>query len=107
MEFMLTKNDLKQIDNLVKKNIDVRVPRIIDARVSKIIDARVPKIIKSAFQEFYDSIFEPYVNKNEKEHSEMIGEIKLLRKDTDEIREYVRDHDQRLETLETATSSRN
>ena len=96
---MLTKTDLKQIDTLVKKNIDTRV--------SKVIDARVPKIIKSAFQDFFETIFAPYVEKNEQVHKEMIGEIKSLRKDTDEIKNYVKDHDSRIEALEAATSIRN
>ncbi len=84
---MLTKKDLTQVGDLVEKKIN--------------------KSIKAAFQDFYDSIFEPYINKNEGEHEEMIKEIKLLRKDTDEIRDYVKDHDKRIENLENTSSVRN
>ncbi|MEK7558968.1 MAG: hypothetical protein AAB521_01540 [Patescibacteria group bacterium] len=120
---MLTKNDLKQIDFLIGKNIDARVPKIIDARVPKIIDARVPKIIdarvpkiidarvpkivKDAFQEFYESIFAPYVNKNEKEHAEIVSEVKTVTKRMDSIEDYVKDHDKRIEVLETAIQVKN
>ena len=84
---MLTKKDLTQVGDLVEKKIN--------------------KSIKAAFQDFYDSIFEPYINKNEGEHEEMIKEIKLLRKDTDGIRDYVKDHDKRIENLENTSSVRN
>ncbi len=83
IKFMLTKKDLGQIQNIIDRSI------------------------KNAFQDFYDSIFEPYINKNEGEHEEMIKEIKLLRKDTDEIKNYVKDHDKRIENLENIPSVRN
>jgi len=72
-----------------------------------LVEKKINKSIKAAFQDFYDSIFEPYINKNEGEHEEMIKEIKLLRKDTDEIRDYVKDHDKRIENLENTSSVRN
>ena len=83
IKFMLTKKDLGQIQNIIDRSI------------------------KNAFQDFYDSIFELYINKNEGEHEEMIKEIKLLRKDTDEIKNYVKDHDKRIENLENIPSVRN
>lgn len=85
------------LENKDLENIKVVVKDIVDSS------------IKSAFQDFYEHIFEPYVNKNEREHEQMITEIKSLRKDVnhlktdmDEVKEYIKDHDKRIEKLEAS-----
>lgn len=69
---MLTKNDLKQIEG----------------------------IIKTAFTDFYDGIFEPYVERNEKEHKEIIIE---LRESRAELVEHIKDREKRITKLERVT----
>jgi hypothetical protein len=51
---MLTKHDIKLIGDVV----DVK--------------------IKAAFADFYDNLFEPMVNKNEKDHVQILEEIKKI-----------------------------
>lgn len=87
---MLTKNDLQQIEEIMQRNI------------------------KSAFRDFYDNIFEPYANKNEREHIEMVREMKSMKKeinglkdDTTEIKEFIKDHEKRITHLESVTAIKN
>ncbi len=91
---MLTKKDLQQIDEIVQK--------------------RNTESIKAAFRDFYDNIFEPYANKNEREHEQMVKEMKSMKKEihglkdeTSEIKEYVKDHEKRLTRVEDLTSIKN
>ncbi len=87
---MLTKKDLEQIDVLLQKRI------------------------KGAFQDFFEHIFEPYVNKNENEHSQMIQEIRVVKKDISglkedmgEVKEFIKDHEKRIIHLEQVTVIKN
>jgi len=84
---MLTKKDLEQVEEIVQRNIN--------------------NSIKSAFRDFYDTIFEPYANKNEREHAEMVKEIKAVKRDTEELKEHVKDHSKRLTHLEALTPAKN
>lgn len=77
MNHMLTKKDIKQIEEIVQKSI------------------------KNAFSEFYETIFEPYVNRNEKEHAEIRKEI---REGIVGIGEYIKDHEKRIKKLESLNS---
>lgn len=95
---MLSKDDLEQIDALLQK------------RINK--DGK--DIIKNAFSDFYENIFEPYANKNEGEHKQFVNEmismkqeIKGLKDETSEIKEFIKDHDKRIELLEMANSTKN
>jgi hypothetical protein len=80
---MLTKDDLKQINNIVQE------------------------AIKQGFLEFYDGFFEPYATKNENEHLELKEHIIKLEEGVDEVKEYIKDHDQRIEKLEAITPLNN
>ena len=60
---MLTKKDIDQIDELFQRRLE----------------KDVKEIIKSAFQDFYNNIFEPYANKNEKEHAQIVKEMKAVK----------------------------
>jgi len=121
---MLTKKDLELIDKIFQKRLDGNVEEIekrldgnveeiekrLDGNVEEIekrLDGNVKEIVKTAFQDFYDNIFEPYANKNEKEHEQMVKEIKAIKKDTEEIKEHVKDHDKRLRQVEDLTSIKN
>ena len=68
---MLTNKDLNQIDNAIKRRLET--------------DVR--EIIHGAFQDFYENIFEPYVNKNESEHTEMIREMKSMKKEINGLKD--------------------
>lgn len=80
---MLTKKDLQQVEEIVQRSI------------------------KTAFQDFYNNIFEPYANNNEREHAQMVKEIIAVKKDTEEIKEHVKDHEKRLRHVEDLTSIKN
>lgn len=104
---MLTKKDLQLIGGIVQDKINKSVKSIVNKSIDVKVKPIIDKSMKAAFQDFYDSIFEPYVNKNEGKHEEMIKEIKLLRKGTNEITDYVKEHDKRIEDLENTASIRN
>lgn len=106
IETMLTKNDLKQIEKTILRPFEARNEKQHRGIVRELKSA-IDKSIKNAFAEFFETISALYVEKNEGEHREMIGEIRALRKDTDEIRDYVKDHDKRIDHLETASSVKN
>lgn len=120
--FMLTKQDLEQIDNLLKKRleqtvpgmIEQTVPRMIEQTVPRIIQQTVPKMIRDEIMEFYDSIFEPFATrmeeyqiKNQQQHDEIVTEVKKLKKEvvilqeeTYEIKVFIKDHEKRITKLE-------
>jgi hypothetical protein len=83
IDFMLTKQDLQQVEEIVQRNI------------------------KSAFQEFIESIFEPYVARNENHHEQIVKEITAIKKDTVEIKGQLRNHQNRIERLEDIASIKN
>jgi len=94
MKFMLTKKDLQQVEEIVQRNIT--------------------SAITSAFQDFYTNIFEPYANKNEREHGQIVKEMKSMKKEisglhdeTSEIKDFIKDHEKRITILEKATSAKN
>lgn len=66
----------------------------------KDIEGIVQKNIKAGFRDFYESIFESYANKNEEEHEE-------IRKELAEIKEFVKDHEHRLDKVEVLTAIKN
>ena len=80
---MLTKKDLQQVEEIVQRSI------------------------KTAFQDFYTNIFEPYANRNESEHMQMVKEIKEVKKDTEELKEHGKDHSKRISRIEDLTSTKN
>ena len=80
---MLTKKDLSQIEEITKKSIN------------------------EAFHDFYDNIFEPSVEKNDRQHKEVVTEIMYMKKDMDDIKEYIKDHDDRIKNLETIIRVKN
>ena len=53
---MLDKNDLKKIEQIAEN--------------------ATKRVIKGAFSEFYEVIFAPYVERNEKEHKQIIDILK-------------------------------
>jgi len=63
--------------------------------------------VKGAFQDFYDNVFEQNANRNDKEHAQMIDEIKAVKKDTEELKEYIKDHGKRINHLEDLNSIKN
>lgn len=73
---MLTKRDLEQIATVVQVNI------------------------KEAFQDFYDNIFEPHVTQSAQDHREIVNAIRGLQSEMGEVKEYIKDHDERIERLE-------
>ena len=101
---MLTKKDLNQIEEIIKKSIS------------------------EAFLDFYDHIFEPFATKTEQRfekndrqhkeiveefhkndirHEEVITELKNINNEIDEIKEYIKDHDDRIENLEAIVRVKN
>ena len=95
---MLTKDDLKQIEEIVQKSIEIKVK----------------PIIKSAFQDFYDNIFEPHATQSVRHHEEIVKEIKGLKKEvtkskeeTGKVTEFIKDNEKRITHLEVLTSTKN
>jgi len=80
---MLTKGDLKHIEDIVQKNI------------------------KAGFRDFFESIFEPYVNRNEDEHEEIRKEMRGMKREVTEIKEFIKDHEHRIEKVEAVSAIKN
>ena len=89
--FVLTKKDILIIDEIANRN--------------------AKKAVTEGIISFWETILEPYLSsqseKNEQEHNEIIKEVKLLKKndqslqeETFETREYIAEHDKRIEALE-------
>lgn len=85
---MLTKKDLDQINEAIQKGV------------------------KAGFEEFYTTIFEPYVNRNEQQHEQIVEEMITMKKgiaglqeDMNEVKEHMKDHDTRINKLEQTVSS--
>lgn len=89
---MLTKNDLEQIDSILHKRLD--------NAIKKMMKSIIDRSIQSSFENFYDHIFEPFVNRNEAHHQEIVKEIKKLQNREEEQDDYLKDHDKRIEYLE-------
>lgn len=100
---MLTKKDLEQLDEILKNRIREDVPGIVRTQIRE----DVPGIVKAAFQDFYDNVFEPYADKNEREHEQIVQEIKAIKKDTEEIKEHIKDHEKRITHLENVSTIKN
>lgn len=95
---MLTKKDLEQIEEVVNRVVN----RVVDNKIN------------TAFSDFYDNFFEPHVTQSVKQHQEIVDEIKGLKKqvsnleeETGEIKEFIKDHEKRITTLETVASVKN
>lgn len=82
---MLTKKDVNQIDELMKKNFKLLFPE--------------------GIAEFWESIIAPYLDQehkiNQKEHKEILDR---LDEKVDDIADYVKDHEKRITRLETTVS---
>lgn len=91
---MLTANDLTQIEVIVQRVVQ--------------------KNIKDGFQDFYEHIFEPFATgteerfeQNLQQHKEIVIEVKALKHEVGEIKEYVKDHDKRINNLESSVVTKN
>lgn len=95
---MLTKKDLLQIEELMDKKLKESLG-VMDQRLEKSLDT-MDKRLKDSFKDFYENLLLPYFEHNEKDHREM-------KRDLEEIKEHVKDHEKRLQKVEAITSINN
>src|SRR4051812_8883595 len=126
MDGMLTKNDLDQIKNIVDGAVETKVKDIVDGsineKVKNIVDHSIETKVKNivdtsireAFDDFHTNLFEPHVTQSVQQHQEIVREIvflkhevKGLKNETGEIKEYIKDHDQRISHLEKVVLTKN
>lgn len=94
----VTQRDLNATEDRLGQSIKDLENRIVDT---------IQKTIKAAFADFYESIFEPYAERNEREHGEIRKELKGIREEMCEIKEHIKDHDSRLGKVEALTALKN
>src|SRR5438105_4149610 len=105
---MLTKTDLKQIDQLLQKRFNTTdkgvQKQIVDLgnqtqnsiqELDKSLRKHLQDTLSEAFRDFYENILEPYFSRNEKDHEEI----------KEHLEEDLRDHDKRISKLEALQRS--
>lgn len=88
---MLTKKDLQALGTTIDEKLDKRITES---------ESRFRKAIKDAFSDFYDNIFEPFVERNQKVHVELKETIEKVGQDVYEMKDYIKDHENRIRKIE-------